>query len=266
MIVDGRALAEKVKIDLGEAVKVLPLRPHLAIVLVGNNPMSAKYTGLKKKLGEDLGITVAIKNFAATVTTDELVDGVKTLVNDLSVDGLIIQLPLPEQVNREQVFAAIDPAKDVDALSGQSVVLSPVVMAIKYILDQNSIFDFSSFKTVVVGHGYLVGQPVAKWFTDKVASLKVLTTNSSDEESKKFLAEADLIVAGAGVPNLIKPQDIKEGVILIDASTSDVDGKTVGDIDPACANKARLYTPVPGGVGPLTVVMLFKNLLELMKK
>lgn len=266
MIIDGKALAEKVKVELGEVVKVLPRAPHLAIVLVGNNPMSIKYTNLKQKIGDDLGVRVSIKNLSKESTTTEVLDVIKDLNSDKSINGLIVQLPLPEQVDQDAVFAAIDSNKDVDALSEQAIVLSPVVQSIKYILEQNSIVDFSSMKVVIVGYGHLVGQPAAKWLTSKVESLDILTKESSDEEKSRVLAEADLVVAGAGVPNLIKPEYVKEGVILIDASTSDVNGKTVGDVDPACADKARFYTPVPGGVGPLTVIMLFANLLELMKK
>ncbi len=266
MIIDGKLLAEQIKNTLFDSVKVLPRAPHLAIVLVGNNPMSVKYTNLKKQIGESLGFRVTIEKLDQGADLAGVVDLVKKLSADPIVDGVIVQLPLPAGVLREVVFQVLAPAKDVDALTVSPFVLSPVVRAIEYILTQNNIDDLSNLKAVVIGHGYLVGQPIAKWLNGRVAALTILTKETSEDESRRALAEADLVVSGAGVPGLVKPDEIKTGAILIDASTSDVGGKTVGDIDPACAAKAKLFTPVPGGVGPLTVVMLFANLLELMKK
>lgn len=263
MIIDGKKLAEQVKDHLRQQVRVFGGAPHLAIVLVGNNPVSEKYVGIKQVLGQSLGITVSVHRLAELVTTEEVVQLVTELSADQAVNGVIVQLPLPGQIDRQQALEAISSSKDVDALRSDPAVLSPVVRAIEYILATSQIVERSTMRAVVIGMGKLVGLPVAEWLRSQVKELTVLTEDTSRTERLIALKQADLVVAGAGVPNLVEPEHIKEGVILIDASTSDVGGKLVGDIDPTCADKAVLYTPVPGGVGPLTVVMLFANLLEL---
>ncbi len=272
MIVDGKKLAEQVKVDLTDRISKLATQgiiPGLGIILVGDNPMSVKYDGFKQALGQTIGAKVEMVRLPVEADFDSVSLAIQKFNADPSIHGMIVQLPLPKPLDerRAEILDLIDPAKDVDALTKSAPVLSPVVASIKLILDQARLTNTLAGKqAVVIGRGQLVGQPAAAWL--ETIGVKVVMIGSKTPEAERLglLGGADIVVAGAGVPNLIKPEHIKDGVILLDASTSDVSGKTVGDIDPACAAKALLYTPVPGGVGPLTVVMLFANLLELMQK
>lgn len=266
MIVDGKQLASDVTLEIKESVKKLSRSPHLLIVLVGDNPMSVKYTSFKKQLGESVDIQVTLQSLADDSTTAGVVAVVKAAAADPAIDGIIVQLPLPKQIDRDLVIGAIPADKDVDALTDHPHVLSPVVMAVKIILEKHQALDFNNKKVLVIGRGRLVGVPVAAWLESIGATVTMVGSSTPPAELLALTSAADVIVTGAGVPGLIQPEMIKEGVILIDPSTSDVSGKTVGDIDPSCATKAALYTPVPGGIGPLTVVMLFANLVELTKK
>lgn len=272
MIVDGKKLAEQVKVDLTQKIDQFigrGITPGLGIILVGDNPMSIKYAGFKKAMGESIKARVEVVRLPADSDFASVADTIKKFNQSNDIHGMIVQLPLPAPLDgrREEILNLIDPAKDVDALTKVAKVLSPVVAAVKYILDQAGLIaGLAGKQAVVIGRGQLVGRPAAVWLESLGVKVAMISSKTPEAERLELLRAADLVVAGAGVPNLIKSNDIKEGVILIDGSTSDVSGKVVGDIDPACADKALLYTPVPGGVGPLTVVMLFSNLLELVQK
>jgi methylenetetrahydrofolate dehydrogenase (NADP+)/methenyltetrahydrofolate cyclohydrolase len=183
-------------------------------------------------------------------------------------DAVIVQLPLPEGVNQEELLNSIPVEKDADVLSRaarerfekgeEGALLPPVVGAIREILQSGNV-AIAGKRAVVIGAGFLVGGPVAKWLRQQGADVEVLTIESSNEALVAALAEADIIVSGTGSPGLIMPDMIKQGLALIDAGTSESNGKIVGDADPACADKCSLFTPVPGGVGPIAVACLFEN-------
>ncbi|MFA5001324.1 MAG: bifunctional 5,10-methylenetetrahydrofolate dehydrogenase/5,10-methenyltetrahydrofolate cyclohydrolase [Candidatus Paceibacterota bacterium] len=260
MITDGKALAEEIKNNLKKESRGKNLR--LDVVWVGDNAVSEKYVERKKKIGEEIGIEVVVHELIADITEEDLISEIEKLNNDERVNGIIVQLPLPKQLDESKILNLVAPEKDVDALSHEAKVLSPTVGAIKEILERNNV-DFRNKKIVVLGKGKLVGRPVAIWLTQEGGEVVVIDSKTSDTDSLKFLQTADIIVSGVGQPGLIKPASIKMGVILIDAGTSESEGQLKGDADPACAEKCSLFTSVPGGVGPLTVVMLFKNLLSL---
>jgi methylenetetrahydrofolate dehydrogenase (NADP+)/methenyltetrahydrofolate cyclohydrolase len=180
-----------------------------------------------------------------------------------------VQLPLPTHLDTEAICAAIPVQKDPDLLSrkaqenfihSSSVILPPVVAAIDTIFSKYEV-SLLDKKVAVIGQGKLVGVPVVTWIKQKGILSLIVDRKMLDDKS--CLKEADVIISGAGVLNLITMDMVKDGVVLIDAGTSEAGGKIAGDIDPACAIKAALFTPVPGGVGPVTVAMLFRNLLEL---
>jgi len=260
MIVDGKALAAKVKEKLKKKAHGKNL--CLAVVWVGDNEVSAKYVARKKKLGEEVGVEVRVYEYAAEISQAELEEEIKKLADKSEIKGIIVQLPLPAHLEEEKILNLIPAEKDVDALSQEARVYSPVVEAVREILEEGGV-EIEGKRAAVLGRGKLVGKPVALWLSQEGAEVEIIHSQTSEEEKKRILKTVDIIVSGVGEPGLIKPEDIKEGVVLIDAATSESNGKLVGDADPSCADKCALFTPVPGGVGPLTVVMLFKNLIDL---
>lgn len=260
MVVDGKALAEEIKKDLRSKIKDRSL--HLVVVWVGEDPVSEKYVERKRKMGVDLGIEVTAREYSADIAEADLAEEMGKLAIDKNVNGIIVQLPLPRHISEQNILDLIPPEKDVDALGSEAKVLSPTVGAIKEILERNKI-DLKNKKVVVVGNGRLVGRPASIWLTQEGADVEVIDIETKNPD--EILRQADIIISGVGKSDLITPDKIKDGVVLIDAGTSESLGQIVGDANPACADKCSLFTPVPGGVGPLTVVMLFRNLLELNK-
>ncbi len=258
MIIDGKKLAAKLEKELVPEMHGRKLT--LAVISVGSDPVSLRYINKKKQIGERLGITVIVHVFDAAISEENLATEVMRISEDRTVNGMIVQLPLPKHIATERITARIPSEKDADALGLYPRVLPPVVLAVREICREENI-SLHGKHIVIVGKGKLVGKPVAEWVRKEGAFVEIV--DRSTKEPDEIFKKADIIVSGAGVPSLITPDKIKEGVILFDAATSEMSGKLVGDIDPACADKAAFYTPVPGGIGPLTVVLLFKNLIEL---
>lgn len=266
MKVDGKALAEK---RLEELEKCLPKnKKMLAIIEAGEHPASRVFVLRKKAIAEKLGIGVKHILLPENVSQEELEHLIaKTCQED--ADGIIIQLPLPKQINAQQALDAIPEEKDIDMLrsdallryeTGKTNRIPPVAYAIKSVLEEIA-FDAHKKNVVIIGKGRLVGMPVASYFTREGIAFFVCDEYSDQKEVSERIKNADLIISGTGKPGLILPDMIKDGVILIDAGTSEQAGKLAGDIDSLCYEKASWYTPVPGGIGPLTVVGLFKNLI-----
>lgn len=256
MIFDGRALALNWQKKL--ATKVGATAPTLVVILVGDDPASRAFVKIKQKFGAAIGVEVVVRNYDDSVTAEELIKSIAQLNRDINCRGIVVQLPLPPEINVDQVIAAIDPAKDVDALSLESSFAAPTVRVVEEILRIAKI-DPAGRPALVVGAGRLVGRPVATWLSQAGAQVKL-----ADETIKDLTAQclaAEIIVAGAGQPSLIQPTMVKPGAILIDFGTRRTGDKLAGDFDPACADQAALFTPTPGGTGPMTVVMLFANLL-----
>jgi methylenetetrahydrofolate dehydrogenase (NADP+)/methenyltetrahydrofolate cyclohydrolase len=263
MLVSGQKIKNRIK----EHLKHLALSSSsksLAIFYIGQNEVISKYVDLKKSLGKEIGVSVDILRFDEKIPEDDLLDEI-SLANK-KYSGIIVQLPLPKHLNENKILNAIDKNLDVDMLTSESLEdfkngktkkLPPVVSAVKEILEETKT-SLKGKKILVVGSGRLVGGPIALWLSREGISFDVsdLSTNNLYER----LLDADIIISGAGVPLLIKPEMIKEGVVLIDAGTSTSNGKILGDIDPLCQTKASIASLVPGGVGPVTVVSLFRNL------
>lgn len=257
MIVDGRALRDEIGEELRTKGRAGLLRsPNMAVILVGNDPVSRAFVRIKKKFAERIGAGFEVIELPESVSTDEVL----AVMSSVVADGLVVQLPLPPQIDTEKVLAAIPPEKDVDALGRRPIVIPPVAGAVEEILVRNDI-DVRGMKAVVVGKGRLVGLPVGAWLESEGAEVKY--ADKSTENLFALTRTADILVTGAGVPGLITPKMLKDGAIVIDAATSESSGKVVGDCEPECAEKAKLFTPVPGGVGPVTVAVLFKNLFDL---
>jgi len=276
MIVNGEQIAEEIRGELEQEVSRMNTALTLVIVQVGRHPASLQYIRKKMAFAEVLGINAELKEYDADISEEKLRQDINNIISDARYDpysftGLIVQLPLPAGFDTESLLSIIPVENDVDLLSkeatelfneGRSVILPPVVGAVQEILKRSQI-SATGKKAVVVGHGKLVGKPVVTWLSQQGAEIAVATR--STENLSQLTEVADIIVTGVGSPKLIKPNMIKQGVILIDAGTSESDGKASGDVDPACASRCAVFTPVPGGVGPITVAMLYKNLIELAK-
>jgi len=270
MIIDGKKIANAIKTQLAQEAASFGEPPILGILQVGDDPVISRYIGMKKRFGEEIGVEVVVTQLPVDSTEEIILEAVEDLSKSSQGEhrGVIVQLPLPSNIRTEVVLDAVPLGADVDMLSspardnfedGSSPILPPVVGAIAEILKLHH-FELAGRRVVLVGYGRLVGQPVATWLRHENADVELLTKADDTLESLK---EAEMIISGTGVADLIKPEMVREGVVLVDVGTSEEAGELRGDIDPTCAIKASIYTPVPGGIGPLTVAMLFKNLLTL---
>lgn len=258
MLINGNAIALDIQQSLKDRLN--GRRLALAIVQVGSDAASTKFVQKKRAFGAAIGIDVETRSFVDSVTEETLTQAIRDLADDSDVHGIVVQLPLPKHINPDSMLNLVPKEKDPDALSSGPLVLPPVAGAVAEILKRSNV-DVREKKAVVVGRGRLVGIPVAEWFRNSGAGVQVIGRDVEDISTITW--EADVIVTGAGVPHLITPDMIRDGVVLIDAGTSEQAGALVGDIDPQCAEKASVYTPVPGGVGPITVAKLFENLVAL---
>ena len=265
MIIDGKAIAEDIYSDLAPKFASLSKKPKLGIVVVGAHPVIESFVRIKTRSAERLGVEMVRINVSDKSDAGKIQQAVNRMV--ANTDAVIVQLPLPQGVDANEVLAAVPNEKDVDALNPrvaeeERLVHAPVALAVVEILKRAGI-ETAGARTVVVGACRLVGKPSAWLLRSLGANVSVF---SLEEGSIEDLKEADIIVSGAGNPGFIKPEHLKQGVALIDAGTSELNKKIIGDIDPACAAVASVFTPVPGGVGPVAVAMIFKNLLDLLSR
>ena len=265
MIIDGRKLAEELYLELAEVRKKIPRGLKLGIVVVGENPVIGSFVKIKTRAAERLNVEMVRTNLPETSLEEEVLKAVRTSAEHS--DAVIAQLPLPKGMNVNAVLSAVPKEKDVDALNPsipeeERPVHAPVALAVVEILKRNGV-EIRGKRTVVVGAGRLVGAPSAWLLKSLGANVSMFTLEQGSIEDLK---DADIVVSGAGNPGFIKPEHLKEGVALIDAGTSELNKKIHGDADPACAEKAGIFTPVPGGVGPVAVAMIFRNLFDLVQK
>lgn len=269
MIVDGRQLAREV-LEHARTRAARLSHPPTVLAFVANETAATKsYLSIKKRRAAEAGCVLTVVYFPETVTTEELC----AAVGAADADAVLVQLPLPASIDTQRVCDAIRVEKDADVLSTLSraafaegspeALLPPVVSAVQKILAQTSV-TVRGAQVTVVGEGFLVGKPVATWFRQKGAHVQVATSKTANLE--ELLRSADIVVSGAGVPNLITPHLLRDGVVLIDAGTAESSGKIVGDATEDCAEKAAVFTPVPGGVGPLAVACLFENAVLLAER
>ena len=273
IVLDGKRLSEKLLSRLKEEFSKLPKKLLLAVVTVSDDAATRSFLAQKKKIAAELGVDFRLYEHPASISTNELRTRVATIVHDAEPDSVIIQLPLPEGINAQYILNGVPPEKDVDVLSaravgdfavGKSRALPPVVGAIKALFDEYGI-EYQKKHILVIGAGRLVGKPVALWLLEEKVSFTIVDERTLDVS--EFTKKADIIIAGAGKPGLVTGDMVKEGVVVIDAGTSESAGKLVGDVDfDSVSKKASFITPVPGGVGPVTVAMIFRNLLVLTKK
>ncbi len=259
MIVDGKAIAEKLYEVMRKEVSERSSVPKLSIITCAPNFETKKYLALKERKAESVGIITEVIELDATQTTEEFIATIESLLP--TTQGIIVQLPLPPHVDTDAVLGTIPPSHDVDALNPKTTaVLSPVVGAFREILKDYEATAFEKYVTVI-GSGRLVGLPAYNWFVSQGAFVSIVTRDTVDIEG--YTKNADIVVCGAGVPGLLTPEMVKDGVIILDAGTSEDGGMLRGDALPTCSEKALIFTPVPGGIGPITIAVLLHNLIVL---
>jgi len=265
MIINGKEIAEGIYTELVVERGHVARPIKLGIVVGTQDAVIESFVRIKTRAAARLNVEMVRVDLTVGADTQVAIDAVKKLSPE--VDGVIVQLPLPMNINTDEVLAAVPNERDVDGINPtiqeqDRSVHAPVAGAVAEIFKRHEI-DPQGKRAVVVGAGRLVGAPVAALLRTRGADVSIVTL---EEGSLDALKSADIIVLGAGNPGFIKPEMIKDGVVLIDAGTSEAGGKVMGDADPACADKASLLTPVPGGVGPIAVAMIFKNLFALVQK
>lgn len=263
MLVDGKAIAKEILNAVRTDVEALSRTPTLAAVTCAPNFETKKYLEMKKRKAASVGISLSVIELPESATTAEAVACVQRIAQD--ADGVVVQLPLPPHIDRDVVLTSVPMERDPDAFGydgDRYQVLPPVAGAIDELSKRHGV-GWEGKRVVVLGHGRLVGQPAARYAGAKGAKLSVLTEENFDTES---LRQADILITGIGQPRFVTPEMVQDGVIVFDAGTSEDGGELVGDVDPAVADKAALFTPVPGGIGPLTIALLLRNLLGLVRQ
>lgn len=270
-MLNGREVAASVKQEVAAAVGKLDYRPGLATILVGDDPASHTYVRGKRRDAEEVGINSIHHELPASVAQADLTSLVEQLNADDSVDGILVQLPLPGDLDGEGTVESIDPAKDVDGLHpfnlgklmlGQPGLRPCTPSGVMRILDHYEI-ETAGTRAVIVGRSFLVGRPLAMILSEKGADSTVSVAHSRTSDLAAVTREADIVIAAAGSPGLIGASHVRPGATVIDVGVNRTDDGLVGDVDfDAVAEVAGAITPVPGGVGPMTRAMLLSNTLR----
>lgn len=287
LLLDGKKLADELKQEIAEEVKNLTVSgkraPHLAAILVGNDGGSETYVGHKVKSCEQVGFQSTLLRFPDTVTQEELLNEVAKLNANQDIDGFIVQLPVPKHISADKIILAIDPKKDVDGFHPQNVgrvtlglpaYISATPLGITKILERYNI-ETEGKNVVVIGRSNIVGRPASILLSGagKTGNATVTVCHSKTKNLKDFTLRADIIIAALGKPEFLTADMVKEGAVIIDVGTTRVTDPTAkagwrlkGDVQfSEVSKKAAAITPVPGGVGPMTVVSLLLNTLKAYK-
>lgn len=276
-IIDGKKIAQEIKDEIKEQVAQLKAEGSevcLAVIQVGNNPASTVYVGNKKKACAYTGITSLAYELPEETTEEELLQKIEELNQDKKVNGILVQLPLPKHMDEDKIIEAISPAKDVDgfhpvnvgALSiGKDGFISCTPYGIIQLLKRSGI-EIDGKNCVIIGRSNIVGKPMAQLLLRENGTVTIV--HSHTKNLKEFTAQADIVVAAIGKANYITADYIKEGAVVIDVGINrNENGKLCGDVDfTQVSEKASAITPVPGGVGPMTIAMLMQNCLEAFRR
>lgn len=271
-LLDGKQIAKDYRQGLKDQVEVLKSKgytPKLSVILVGNDGASQSYVRSKKKAAEKIGMISEIVHLSEDTSEEDVLSELERLNNDDSVSGILVQVPLPKQVSEQKVLEAINPEKDVDGFHPDNIgklyideqtFVPCTPLGIMEILKHADI-DIEGKNAVVIGRSHIVGQPVSKLLLQQNATVTILHSRSKDMAS--FVKEADIVVSAVGKPELVTKEMVKEGAVIIDVgNTPDENGKLKGDVAfDEVKEVASAITPVPGGVGPLTITMVLNNTL-----
>ena len=266
-ILNGKTLSEKIRQELREKILVESKKPCLAVVLAGDNEASQIYVRNKLKAAEEILIGTSLHLFDNNVTQEELEAIISKLNQDKDVNGIMVQLPLPKQIDEKKILNLINPEKDVDGFhpykvgllqnNDSAAVLAATPKGIIRLLEEHNI-EFEGKNAVVIGRSQIVGKPIAMLLLNKDCTVTIAHSKTSNLEN--LVKQADIVVSACGCPKLIKSSWLKKGAVVVDVGINRINGKLCGDVDFDEAKEVASHiTPVPGGVGPMTIAMLLEN-------
>lgn len=273
-ILDGKFVANKLKQRVKNEVDVLTVKPGLAVISIGDDPASQLYVKLKRKICDELGIHVDEYHFENTVTQDEVLDLIDKLNESELIHGILVQTPVPYHLNILEIFNRISPKKDVDGFNpenagrlaqGQESFVPCTPLGIMHILEEYNI-EIEGKNCVVIGRSNIVGRPMAQLLIN--ANGTVTVCHSKTRNIEEITKLADILIVAVGKPHFIKADMVKENAIVVDVGINRIDGsnKIVGDVDyENVKDKCSFITPVPGGIGPMTIITLMENLVKACK-
>ena len=280
MIIDGKKIAENLRIKLKKEIEQLPasqIRPGLTVILIGDDLASQIYVRNKEKFAQEVGIRSKILKFDSTITEQNLISEIHKLNNDTSVHGILVQLPLPNHINSRKIISEIDPGKDVDGfhpvnvgnLSAGNEALVPCTPYGCYLLLKEVVSDLSGLHAVIIGRSNINGKPMAQLLLKEDCTVTI--AHSKTKNLKQLCLTADILVAAAGKAHMVKSDWVKSDCVVIDVGINRLEEngnkKIVGDVDfENIKNKVKAITPVPGGVGPMTISCLLNNTFKAYKK
>jgi len=270
-IIDGKKIAEEIKQDLKKRVEIFKkkrIEPKLAIILIGERSDCEIYAKSKQKACEDIGIKSDLHVLPENIKEDKLIDTIDALNDDDSIHGIIVEMPLPKNLNQKTILREISPMKDVDGLNpitigniliGNEFLVPATPKGILRLLEEMKI-PIEGKEIVIVNNSNVVGKPLALLLTNRFATVTICHVKTKD--LKEHTSKADILITAVGSPNLIKKDMVKKNAVVIDAGIKRVDDKIIGDVDfEKVKDIASYITPVPGGVGPMTVAMILENTL-----
>lgn len=269
-ILDGKALAANIRQELKAKIAKLPTLPHLAVIMVGNNPASIIYVRNKLKAAAEIGIQTSLHEFSAEISQQEIIDLIHTLNQDSSINGIMIQLPLPKHLNESEILKTISPQKDVDGFHPYNIgllqsddsqaMIAATPKGIMRLLEHTDV-ELSGKQALVIGRSQIVGKPIALLLLNKDCTVTIAHSKTTNLQA--LIKNADIVIAACGCPEFIKGSWLKENSTIIDVGINHLDGRLCGDVEFSTAvEKAAIITPVPKGVGPMTIAMLLENTFE----
>ena len=261
-LINGNQLADKILLHIKTQAALLDPKPGLAAILIGDNEASKLYIKLKEKACLKIGINFHSYQLSKNCLEKQVVEIIDFLNNDPEVTGIIVQLPLPKNFNTDNIIKAIDPNKDIDGFHPQTKVVSPNILGIVELIKATG-EDLKGKNVSVLSNSEIFAKPFKKLLPN--CEVKYLNPKTAIRHLQSAIKQSDILIVAIGKPKFIKPDMIKKGAILIDVGINKVGGKIVGDIDPTCDKIAAFRSPVPGGVGPMTVAMLLTNLVNMVK-
>ncbi len=273
IILDGKKLSTRILDELQLTLSKQNDKPHLVVILVGEDPASQLYVGMKEKMANKLGMKSTVIRYNANIDEEVLLNKIYDLNNDKDVDAILVQLPLPGHIDSNNIIQSILPRKDADGITPQNIGKISLGMepfaypctpyGIIRILDEYNI-EVKGKQIVIVGRSNIVGKPLAQMLLNKNATITIC--HSHTKNLSNITKTADILVSAVGKYKIIRRDMIKPGCVIIDVGTSKIDGKTKGDVDYESVFESASYiTPVPGGVGPMTIASLMENTFKLSK-
>jgi methylenetetrahydrofolate dehydrogenase (NADP+)/methenyltetrahydrofolate cyclohydrolase len=271
IIIDGKKSALAVKNQIASEIKRTNKVLGLGTILVGDDPGSVAYVEGKHRDCAEVGINSIKVNLSATASQSEIVNAVNELNKNSKCTGFIVQLPLPKSVDVQKVLAQIDPKKDADGLHptnlgnlvlAKNSIIPCTPKAILSLLNEYQI-NLVGAKVLIIGRGTTVGRPLSILLSQKESNATVTLAHTGTKNLSELLLDSDIVIAAIGSPHFLKPEMIKSGVVVIDVGITRTAHGLVGDVDPKVSDKAAVFSPMPGGVGPMTRAMLLSNLMEL---